>query len=562
MKRILALILLKNILSLIYDEKVEGNDYRIYETFPNFNRRIFLIEKNIHNDYYEIINSFANIKIQKKDKIIATLKEGEESSFSFKHDGSNYILIFEFPSSFQKCGFKINTSNKEFTNILNSDLDMIFLKEREFEFIIINNGTKPQIISLNIEDSKYVKVSNAFFEENGKKILPINYLKDNQSFYNAILTDQLTFKIKISATNENTNLYKIYNNKKINLALNIAKSINKNITLCLNSGNIGFYILENIFNYINAYLYSLDNNKIFLFEDNFNIKQINKTTNITKYLNKFIIFDAFQEKGCFQIIYNNSNNNNIVKSQSSNIQSTIYDYIIDNDYFDCSNVKKIYLIRRDYKKPYINLSHNGSIFNLDVFLNKRIQDSIHATKRHYIIEMTDDYVLEINRNGENVQGKTYINCFTITFSESKYINLKRNEVLNYTVIDSKTIYIKLIGLEKGREAILNIETTGNKIGYTIYNASNNKEISTSIKPQEENFSIIIDAWSDYNKISEISISLDFGLKPQVVVLYYFSFVLSIICFVVFIYLCVYLSEKDSEEFDLAKLKALFGCIHK
>ena len=191
------IISLAFIFSINYDEIILANEEkRIFTKAPYFTKRTYLIDK-YDLPYCEIINFYGSTTIMKGENTIAVLKSGEESSFSFKFDNSNYFLIFELPSSFQICGFTIDGSSLKYTNILGSSMFLTFLKKRNFSLEIINdNKTIPKLIFIELYIFSPEKLDYLSFEENGKII---SY-EIEKNYYKVILKDKLKLNIILSTS--------------------------------------------------------------------------------------------------------------------------------------------------------------------------------------------------------------------------------------------------------------------------------------------------------------------------------------------------------------------------
>ncbi len=185
------------IFSINYDEIILANkEKRIFTKAPYFTKRTYLIDKYDY-PYCEIINFYGITTIMKGENTIAVLKSGEESSFSFKFDNSNYFLIFELPSSFQICGFAIDGTTYKYTNILDSSMFLTFLKKRNFSLEIINdNKTIPKLIFIELYIVSPEKLDYISFEENGKII---SY-EIEKNYYKVKLKDKLKLNITLSTS--------------------------------------------------------------------------------------------------------------------------------------------------------------------------------------------------------------------------------------------------------------------------------------------------------------------------------------------------------------------------
>ena len=367
MKNILifySIISFSFISSMTYNTIIKGNLEKIY-TKKESSQIIFLLQKDsINFDFFEVINFYSKITIQKNNEIIGELDDGEKS-FYFRHDGvSNYYMIFKFPINFKICGFKVSNSYKEYNNVLNSYLSLPFLNDRKYNINIYNKEKKTELISIRIPKSTIKKIDEVYLHDNGIKFIPISKSNEKYIFYYALIKNKLILDIRFSDSNkekESINYADIYLNYEI------IENISNNSTLCLNNENIKFYKInkeENNINF-NYELSIIKNTKLYLIENNTKINQIksniifnNKNTGIG-----ILMLDSFENKGCFSVNFpNEKENNNGIKDKKnaydkrfllffSETQNDYEEQNIENDYFECVETsKKFYLIPNSEKK--------------------------------------------------------------------------------------------------------------------------------------------------------------------------------------------------------------------
>jgi len=367
MKNILifySIISFSFISSMTYNTIIKGNLEKIY-TKKESSQIIFLLQKDsINFDFFEVINFYSKITIQKNNEIIGELDDGEKS-FYFRHDGvSNYYMIFKFPINFKICGFKVSNSYKEYNNVLNSYLSLPFLNDRKYNINIYNKEKKTELISIRIPKSTIKEIDEVYLHDNGIKFIPISKSNEKYIFYYALIKNKLILDIRFSQPNkekESINYADIY------LYYEIIENISNNSTLCLNNENIKFYKInkeENNINF-NYELSIIKNTKLYLIENNTKINQIksniifnNKNTGIG-----ILMLDSFENKGCFSVNFpNEKENNNGIKDKKnaydkrfllffSETQNDYEEQNIENDYFECVETsKKFYLIPNSEKK--------------------------------------------------------------------------------------------------------------------------------------------------------------------------------------------------------------------
>ena len=177
--------------SMTYNTIIKGNLEKIY-TKKESSQIIFLLQKDsINFDFFEVINFYSKITIQKNNEIIGELDDGEKS-FYFRHDGvSNYYMIFKFPINFKICGFKVSNSYKEYNNVLNSYLSLPFLNDRKYNINIYNKEKKTELISIRIPKSTIKEIDEVYLHDNGIKFIPISKSNEKYIFYYALIKNKL-----------------------------------------------------------------------------------------------------------------------------------------------------------------------------------------------------------------------------------------------------------------------------------------------------------------------------------------------------------------------------------
>ena len=72
-------------------------------------------------------------------------------------------MIFKFPIYFKICGFKVSNSYKEYNNILNLYLSLLFLNDRKYNINIYNkekntylHNNRIKFITINKSNKKYI----------------------------------------------------------------------------------------------------------------------------------------------------------------------------------------------------------------------------------------------------------------------------------------------------------------------------------------------------------------------------------------------------------------------
>ena len=491
MKRILIIFLIISFISpIIYDTLINGNLEKIYTKKETYTQIIFFIKKISKNfEYFEIINFYGKITIQKNSEIIGELDEGE-NSFYFKHDGiSNYYMIFKFPVNFKKCGFKVSSNFKEYNYILNSYLSLPFLNKRKFNITINNKEQNTQLISIKISKTIPIGIyDKVYMEENGKKFIPISKSNEKYIYYYALIKNKLTLEI---------NLYNLYEEKTlinyVDIYLNYEKieTISNNTTLCLNNNiNINFYKikLEKNNTNFNYELSIIKSSKLYLIKNNTNIKELksNIIYNNTNLENGILILDSFENNGCFNInfIYEKKNNilNNDIKDlkifYNKNILSSKYEQQeqeqnIENDYFECVKTTKRFLLIPNSQKKVIRFTTSSyyKTIELDGITNLYYENKFNLTQKKYLI----------------VKGTTtepiYINIlylkkdkFEIILNKKMYFNVVyKRETFEFDSNDIKTIdYI----------ITFTAKSIKNDIEFVRYKINILKELEYEIEPKD------------------------------------------------------------------------------
>ena len=404
------------ITSMTYDALIKGNSEKIY-TKKESSQIVYLIKKNsINSEFFEVINFYGKIIIQKNNEIIGELDDGEKS-FYFKHDGiSNYYMIFQFPINFKICGFKVSNNFEENNNILNSYLSLPFLNERKFNIKIYNKEHTTQLISIKISKSMIKEIDAVYLEENGIKFIPIRKSNEKYIFYYALIKNKLTLDITLKDSNEKK---ESIHYADIYLNYETIENISNNATKCLDNENLKFYKIKSKDNSKNNYELSIINNsKLYLIESNTKIGQIKSNVTYKNADTGILMLDSFENNGCFSVNFSNENvnekENNIINNKVKDMKSFYYKPIllsyseeepdyeeqnIENDYFEIVKTsKKFYLIPNSQKK-FIRLTTNTTYslyFKIEDVYPDYVNNFELSKKKYVIVKGSSSKPITIN----------------------------------------------------------------------------------------------------------------------------------------------------------------------
>ena len=505
---------LKN--SAKYDEITISYNYKLdYEDI--IGSKIIFFEEQIKeknyllllsgvDKYYEIINYYGNILLFMDDKIISNLTGGEQSYY-FMHNNSNYVLQFSTPLPFQKSGFQIVCSNEERSSILISSLDLYLFKEREFELIVKNIKSEKRLVSIetSISSSDELKIETVSGMENGELFIPLN----EDKFYYLILEKELTFKIKVTNSNNKSNSFNIIlSDKSLNkittsgiitpksgiIFYNILNS--EDYYILYFQGEIPLYNFEGNIKIIPVksnerkkksdyeilyYNYSKSNESFYIdFQDEKNTKNEEGDFSIILYKPikyDFILVNINEKAKRIQIKFKQNEYYSISKFEIANQNIEINYLFLDSELKESEDLTRFYLsylsfnkdmveIKQDYSYIYIT---SEEMYEIQYDNNKQYIEVIYNTSSNYF---------KLNGKGENNQiflpttKNNYLNilgspeeniCFQITYYQKDIFDLKLDQELNFNIIMVQNYSLKISDIEEIHNVELYIKTENDNL---------------------------------------------------------------------------------------------------
>ena len=239
---------------------------------------------------------------------------------------------------------------------------------------------------------------------------------------------------------------------------------------------------------------------------------------------------------------------------------------IENDYFECVNSSKKFLIRSNTEKKYINITFNSTA---NIFLN---DSGINGWTK---INVTDNkiYYLNIYANKEEPI------CFNALFTKSGHIEIKKDEkrtfklFLNY--FDYQYFELFFIELKKDKKYNLNIDYgknfTSSSLTFKkaeIIKNENYEDKEIEFIPEDTKVGLNFRIYKDKRetRISELTIHFYMEKTEEYKVLVQFSRSMAYVCFAITLIIGIYFFYKFSlgedildKDLKLKLLALIFFC---
>ncbi len=478
-----CILLILNMMDPFYTQSTEIITGEGEKVTYSSEKKNYLIERTSSTKkYFEI--TYFNIQyelLKGEETIHIGEKQSKEVNYFFEHDGSKYY--FNMEKGYGDGGFNIRSSDKEFSLVLTSSLELIVFKKRSFEITLQNDKNSPQLLCVCIPYKFRLAIDSAIFKENNDNFAPIQKTvrsSDYQGYsyyYYMILNSKIIINLSLS-----TNWYSTISQStkaKIEIDKSQIKDISSNYVNCVGGGDIGLYtITSNSYSDYELSYSGNSNSKIYYFENN-KEKTLLETNKIYSKNKNFIYVDATNSKTCFSIYF--LNGKFIIKDTSTYslvlFKSRYYDITIQNSqakYFQVKFEKKYYLnitkielvdqkteIKALYLNPdeyYVYQFYRASnempikiyFENTDSISDyKKIEIKFFAFNEDMTI-INDDYFECISteksfRLMSNSQNKKYLNLKTNT---TKYVMLNESQAHEEQQIimdNNKMYYLNVFG---------------------------------------------------------------------------------------------------------------------
>ena len=480
------ILLILNMMEPFYTQSIEtitGEGEKVYSYSKTQN---YLIKKaSSTKKYFEITHFNTEYELLKGEKTIHTgEQQSNDAYYFFEHDGSDYYLNMKKGSG--AGGFNIRSSDKEFSLVLTSSLELIVFTKRSFEITLQNDKNYPQLLCIYIPYVSKLVIDSAKFKENNNNFAPIEKKVrsiDNQGYsyyYFMILNSKIIINLSLS-----TNWYSTISQStkaKIEIDKSQIEDISSDYVNCVKSGDIGLYtITSNSYSDYELSYSGNSNSKIYYFESN-KEKTLLETNKIYSKNKNFIYVDATNSKTCFSIYF--LNGKFIIKDTSTYslvlFKSRYYDITIQNSqakYFQVKfeknyyiNITKIELVNQktEIKALYLNPDNyyvyqfyrTSNEMPIKIYFEntdsisdyKEIELKFFAFNEDMKI-INDDYFECISteksfRLMSNSQNKKYLNLKTNT---TKYVMLNESKAEKEQQIimdNNKMYYLNVFGTKK------------------------------------------------------------------------------------------------------------------
>ena len=304
-----CILLILNMMDPFYTQSTEtitGEGEKVYSYSKTQN---YLIKRaSSTKKYFEITHFNTEYELLKGEKTIHTgEQQSNDAYYFFEHDGSDYYLNMKKGSG--AGGFNIRSSDKEFSLVLTSSLELIVFTKRSFEITLQNDKNYPQLLCIYIPYVSKLVIDSAKFKENNNNFAPIEKKVrsiDNQGYsyyYFMILNSKIIINLSLS-----TNWYSTISQStkaKIEIDKSQIEDISSDYVNCVKSGDIGLYtITSNSYSDYELSYSGNSNSKIYYFESN-KEKTLLETNKIYSKNKNFIYVDATNSKTCFSIYFLN-----------------------------------------------------------------------------------------------------------------------------------------------------------------------------------------------------------------------------------------------------------------
>ena len=285
-------------------ETITGGGEKVYSYSKTQN---YLIKRTSPTQkYFEITHFNTQYELLKGEEIIYTGEvQSDDAYYFFEHDGSEYYLNMKKGSG--AGGFNIRSSDKEFSLVLTSSLELVLFRKRSFEITLQNDKNSPQLLCVYIPYIFRLAIDSETFKENNDKFTPLK--KDVRSsdyqgyhhYYFMILNSKIIINLSLSTKWSST--ISQSTKAKIEIDKSQIKDISSNYVNCVYRGDSGFFTITSN-SYSDYELSFPGNSKIYYFESNKKATLL-ETNKIYSKNKNFIYVDATDSKTCFSIFFLN-----------------------------------------------------------------------------------------------------------------------------------------------------------------------------------------------------------------------------------------------------------------
>lgn len=462
-------------------ETITGEGEKVYSLSET---KKFLIKRTSSTKkYFEITHFNIPYELLKGEETIHTEeKQSDDANYFFEHDGSEYYLNMKKGSG--AGGFNIRSSDKEFSLVLTSSLELILFTKRSFEITLQNDKNSPQLLCIYIPYVSRLVIDSAKFKENDDNFAPIQKTvrsSDYQGYhhyYFMILNSKIIINLSLS-----TNWYSYISQStkaKIEIDKSQIEDISSNYVNCVKSGDIGLYTITSN-SYSDYELSFQENSEIYYFESNKKTTLL-ETNKIYSKNKNFIYVNATDSKTCFSIFF--LNGKFIIKDTSSYslnlFNSRYYDITIQNSqakYFQVKfeknyyfNITKIELVdqKTEIKALYLNpddyyvyqFYRASNEMPIKIYFEKTDSFSDYKTIKLNFFTFNKDMTIINNDYFECISEEKSLRLMSNS-QNKKYLNLKTNTTKYVLLNESKADKEQQIIMDSNKMYYLNVFGTKN-----------------------------------------------------------------------------------------------------
>lgn len=475
------ILLILNMMDLFYTQSTETITGEGEKVFSYSKTQNYLIKRTSPSQkYFEITHFNTQYELLKGETIIYTGEvQSNDANYFFEHDGSEYYLNMKKGSG--AGGFNIRSSDKEFSLVLTSSLELILFTERSFEITLQNDKNSPQLLCVYIPYTFRLAIDSQTFKENNDIFTPLKKevrSSDYQGYhyyYFMILNSKII--INLSLYTKWSSTISQSTKAKIEIDKSQIGDISNNYVNCVKMGDIGFFTITSN-SYSDYELSFSENSKIYYFESN-KKKTLLENNKIYSKNKNYIYVNATESKTCFSIFF--LNGKFIIKDTSTYslnlFNSRYYDMTIQNSqakYFQVLFEKNSYFkitkieltdqkteIEALYLNPYyfyvFQFYKASNEMPIKIYFEQINHFSDYKTVDLYFLAfnvdmkiINDDYFECISteksfRLMSNSQNKKYLNLKTNT---TKYVFLNESLVENEVKLimdNNKMYYLNVFG---------------------------------------------------------------------------------------------------------------------